>query len=74
MDRTIPTVKMLIQEEIDMLQVCKRHTHACGQAVRFVPFHTIRMSLILEQRKRIALLSDEIMAFAPTGAFRVNLR
>jgi len=55
-----------------MLQVCKRHTQACSQAVRMVPFHAIMMSLILEQQKQLGLLTDEIMTLAPNDALRGN--
>ena len=51
----------------NMLQVCKRHTQACGQAVRMVPFHAILMSLILEQQKQLGLLTDEITTLAPNA-------
>jgi hypothetical protein len=37
----------------DVLQLCKKHTQACGQAVRLVPFHGILMSLMLEQEKQL---------------------
>lgn len=56
-----------------MLQVCKKHTQACSQAVRLVPFHAILMSLILEQQKQLVVLTDEIMILAPNGALRGNL-
>jgi hypothetical protein len=45
----------------DILQLCKKHTQACGQAVRLVPFHGILMSLMLEQQKQLRKLTDEIM-------------
>ena len=94
MGRTIPTAKMLIQEEVDLflrsygkglsgerekealynlLQLCKRHTQACSQAVRLVPFHAILMSLILEQQKQLGTLTDEIMTLAPNDSLRGNL-
>lgn len=52
----------------NILQVCKRHTQACGQAVRLVPFHAILMSLILEQQKQLGQLTDELMSLAPNDA------
>ena len=57
----------------NILQVCKKHTQVCGQAVRLVPFHSILMSLILEQQKRLVLLTDEIMALAPNETLRGDL-
>lgn len=44
----------------NLLQQCKKHTHACGQAVRRVPFHAILMSIVLEQQKQLMVLADEI--------------
>lgn len=44
----------------NMLQLCKKHTNACGQAVRLVPFHGMLMSIMLEHQKRIELLMDKI--------------
>ena len=49
----------------DILQLSKKHTQACGQAVRRVPFQGILMSLMLEQQKQLGRLTDEIMALAP---------
>ena len=46
----------------DTLQSCKRHTQACSQAVRLVPFHAILMSLILEQQKQLHAMIDEVSA------------
>ena len=43
----------------NLLQLCKKHTQACSQAVRLVPFHAILMSLILEQQKQLLTLIDE---------------
>ena len=43
----------------NLLQLCKKHTQACSQAVRLVPFHAILMSLILEQQKQLLALIDE---------------
>jgi hypothetical protein len=45
-----------------LLQSCKRHTQACSQAVRLVPFHAILMSLILEQQKQLCAMIDEVSA------------
>ena len=57
----------------NLLQLCKKHTQACSQAVRLVPFHAILMSLILEQQKQLRLLTDEITTLAPNDALRGNL-
>jgi len=57
----------------DLLQLCKRHTQACGQAVRRVPFHAILMSLILEQQKQLHLLTDEMMIVATNDTALGNL-
>ena len=43
----------------NILQLCKKHTQACNQAVRLVPFHAILMSLIFEQQKQLLALIDE---------------
>ena len=43
----------------NVLQLCKKHTQACSQAVRLVPFHAILMSLIFEQQKQLLALIDE---------------
>jgi len=48
----------------DILQLSKKHAHACGQAVRLVPFHGILMSLILEQEKQLLKLIDEMTALS----------
>jgi hypothetical protein len=48
----------------DIMQTSKRHTQACGQAVRLVPFHAILMSLILEQQKQLNHLIDEIASMS----------
>lgn len=57
----------------DLLQLCKKHTQACGQAVRRVPFHAILMSLILEQQKQLRLLTDEIIIVKPNDTARGNV-
>ena len=57
----------------NLLQLCKKHTQACSQAVRLVPFHAILMSLILEQQKQLLLLIDETSTLAPKHALRGNL-
>jgi hypothetical protein len=57
----------------NMLQFCKKHTQACSQAVRLVPFHAILMSLILEQQKQLELLTGEVMTLAPNHALRGEL-
>jgi len=46
----------------NVLQHSKKHTQACGQAVRLVPFHSILMSLLLEQQKQLESLVDEVNA------------
>lgn len=48
----------------NVLQQSKKHTQACGQAVRLVPFHSILMSLLLEQQKQLESLVDEVTALA----------
>lgn len=48
----------------DLLQLSKKHTQACSQAVRLVPFHGILMSLMLEQQKQLKFLTDEIASLA----------
>ena len=55
------------------LQFCKKHTQACSQAVRLVPFHAILMSMILEQQKQLGLLTEEVTALSPDDALRGNL-
>ena len=57
----------------DLLQLCKKHTQACSQAVRLVPFHAIIMSLILEHQKQLGVLIDEIMTLARNNDSRGNL-
>jgi hypothetical protein len=44
----------------DILQLSKKHTQACGQDVRLVPFHGILMSLMLEQEKQLRKLTEEM--------------
>jgi len=51
----------------NLLQLCKKHTQACSQAVRLVPFHAIIMSLMLEQQKQLGLLTDEITILGRSG-------
>jgi hypothetical protein len=46
----------------NILQFSKKHTQAVGQAVRRVPFHAVLMSLLLEQQKRLSLLTDQVAA------------
>jgi len=53
----------------NVLQLCKKHTHACGQAVRLVPFHAILMSIVLEQQKELRTLIDEIAEMSGGGTF-----
>jgi hypothetical protein len=48
----------------DLFQLCKKHIHACSQAVRLVPFHGILMSVILEQQKRLQFLIEDITQLA----------
>ncbi len=48
----------------DILQLCKKHTQACSQTVRLVPFHAILMSVILEQQKQLARLTCEITSLS----------
>ncbi len=48
----------------DLLQLCKKHTQACSQAVRLVPFHGILISLLLEQQKQLKILIDEFTNLA----------
>jgi hypothetical protein len=48
----------------NILQLSKKHTQACGQAVRRVPFHAILMCLVLEQQKQLEALADEVTALA----------
>jgi hypothetical protein len=52
----------------DILQLCKKHTQACGQAVRLVPFHGILMSLMLEQEKQLRKLTDEMTALSSNSS------
>jgi hypothetical protein len=51
----------------NLLQQCKKHTQACNQAVRLVPFHAIIMSLMLEQQKQLGVLTEEITILAQSG-------
>ena len=57
----------------DVLQLSKKHTPACSQAVRLVPFHAILMSLILEQQKQLGLLTDEVTTLSKGDAMRGSL-
>lgn len=43
------------------LQLSKKHTQACSQAVRLIPMHAILMSIVLEQQKQLRWLTEEIM-------------
>jgi hypothetical protein len=52
------------KELYDILQLSKKHTQACGQAVRLVPFHSVLMSILIEQQKQLASLVDEISRFS----------
>jgi hypothetical protein len=52
----------------NLLQLCKKHTQACGQAVRLVPFHGILMSLMLEQEKQLRKLTDEMTALSSNSS------
>ncbi len=54
------------QNLYNLLQQCKKHTQACNQAVRRVPFHAILMSIVLEQEKQLGILKDEITILAAT--------
>ena len=54
----------------DILQLCKKHTQACGQGVRLVPFHGILMSLILEQEKQLRKLTDEVTVLSSNSLFQ----
>lgn len=47
------------EELYNVLQLSKKHTPACSQAVRFVPFHAILMSIVFEQEKQLRQLVDE---------------
>jgi hypothetical protein len=51
----------------DTLQFSKKHTQACGQAVRRVPFHAILMSILVEQQKQLVTMIEEISEFSATG-------
>jgi hypothetical protein len=51
----------------NVLQLCKKHTQACSQVVRRVPFHAILMSLLLEQQKQLVDLTDKITALSENG-------
>ncbi len=55
----------------DLLQLCKKNTQACSQAVRLIPFHGMLMSLLLEQRKQLRILIDKFTNLVgnefPTG-------
>jgi len=44
----------------DILQFSRKHTQACGQSVRLVPFHAILMSILLEQQKQLASIVDQV--------------
>ena len=56
----------------NLLQLCKKHTQACSQAVRLVPFHAILMSLILEQQKQLLTLIDETSTLSLTRGGNSN--
>ena len=60
------------QDLYNLLQLCKKHTQACSQAVRLVPFHAILMSLILEQQKQLLALIEETSTLTPTRAVGGN--
>ncbi len=54
----------------NVLQLCKKHTQACGQAVRLVPFQGILMSLMLEQEKQLRKLVDEMAALSSSSSLQ----
>ncbi|MGI0084497.1 MAG: hypothetical protein ACREBQ_05390 [Nitrososphaerales archaeon] len=56
----------------DLLQLCKKHTQACSQAVRLVPFHGMLMSLLLEQRKWLEILIYEFRSLSNNSAEDVS--
>jgi hypothetical protein len=58
----------------DLLQRCNKHTQACSQAVRLVPFQAVLMSLILEQQKEILALIEETSTLSPKQIAGVNLQ
>jgi len=45
------------------LQLSKKHTQACSQAVRRVPIHGVLMAIIFEQEKQLRNLTNEIANF-----------
>ncbi len=51
----------------DVLQLSKKHTPACSQAVRLVPFHAILMSIVFEQEKQLRRLVDEFSTLEANG-------
>jgi len=43
------------REELDyILQLSKRHSHACSEAVRLIPMHAILMAILLEEEKTLS--------------------
>jgi|GEM_PF-2396485 hypothetical protein len=81
MGRTIPSFRMVMDQEIDrimktygkklpskkereelyeVLQLSKRHSHSCSEAVRLVPMHAMLLAIILEQGKMIKQIEKYI--------------
>jgi hypothetical protein len=81
MGRTIPSFRMIMDQEIDrvlrtygkklpskrergelgeVLELSKRHSHACSEAVRLIPMHAILLAIVLEQEKMINQMDKDI--------------
>jgi hypothetical protein len=59
------------REELnDALQLSKRHSHACSEAVRIIPMHAILLAVVLEQEKMINQMDKDIASLSSKGAPR----
>ncbi len=44
----------------EILQLCKRHSHACSEAVRLIPMHAMLIAVLLEQEKMLNAMERQI--------------
>src|SRR5579885_2131508 len=49
------------EELYEVLQLSKRHSHSCSEAVRLVPMHAMLLAIILEQGKMIKQIEKYIL-------------
>ncbi len=45
---------------VEILDLSKRHSDACSEAVRLVPMHAILMTVLLEREKILLKLMQEV--------------